>query len=58
VHYSNVGSTKAGISYEAPKVDFKAVMKKVHSVIKSMEPHDSVERYESLGVKVEIGSAV
>jgi pyruvate/2-oxoglutarate dehydrogenase complex dihydrolipoamide dehydrogenase (E3) component/uncharacterized membrane protein YdjX (TVP38/TMEM64 family) len=50
-------SQNAGISYEAPKVDFKAVMEKVHSVIKSIEPHDSVERYESLGVKVEIGSA-
>ncbi|MFA3789912.1 FAD-dependent oxidoreductase [Aliiglaciecola sp. SL4] len=50
-------SQNAGVTYEAPKVDFKAVMNKVHSVIKSIEPHDSVERYESLGVNVAIGDA-
>jgi pyruvate/2-oxoglutarate dehydrogenase complex dihydrolipoamide dehydrogenase (E3) component/uncharacterized membrane protein YdjX (TVP38/TMEM64 family) len=50
-------SQNAGVTYDAPKVDFKAVMKKVHSVIAAIEPHDSVERYESLGVKVEIGNA-
>jgi len=50
-------SQNAGVSYDAPKIDFKAVMNKVHSVIKSIEPHDSVERYESLGVNVAIGNA-
>tara|TARA_R110000744_G_scaffold2953_7_gene11744 strand:- start:8720 stop:10861 length:2142 start_codon:yes stop_codon:yes gene_type:complete len=50
-------SQNAGVAYDAPKIDFKAVMNKVHSVIKSIEPHDSVERYESLGVNVAIGSA-
>ncbi|MGY0591589.1 MAG: FAD-dependent oxidoreductase [Paraglaciecola chathamensis] len=50
-------SQNAGVTYEAPKIDFKAVMNKVHSVIKSIEPHDSVERYESLGVNVSIGNA-
>ncbi|MEP4892521.1 MAG: FAD-dependent oxidoreductase [Aliiglaciecola sp.] len=50
-------SQNAGVTYDAPKVDFKAVMNKVHSVIKSIEPHDSVERYESLGVNVAIGEA-
>ncbi|GGZ75791.1 FAD-dependent oxidoreductase [Paraglaciecola chathamensis] len=50
-------SQNAGVTYEAPKIDFKAVMSKVHSVIKSIEPHDSVERYESLGVNVSIGNA-
>ncbi|MAD15526.1 MAG: pyridine nucleotide-disulfide oxidoreductase [Alteromonadaceae bacterium] len=50
-------SQNAGVTYDAPKIDFKAVMNKVHSVIKSIEPHDSVERYESLGVNVVIGSA-
>ncbi|GAA6185833.1 FAD-dependent oxidoreductase [Aliiglaciecola sp. 2_MG-2023] len=50
-------SQNAGVTYDAPKVDFKAVMNKVHSVIKSIEPHDSVERYESLGVNVAIGNA-
>jgi pyruvate/2-oxoglutarate dehydrogenase complex dihydrolipoamide dehydrogenase (E3) component/uncharacterized membrane protein YdjX (TVP38/TMEM64 family) len=50
-------SQKAGVNYEAPTIDFPTVMNKVHSVIKAIEPHDSVERYESLGVKVAIGSA-
>lgn len=54
VHHT---SQNAGVTYEAPKIDFAAVMNKVHNVIKSIEPHDSVERYESLGVKVAIGSA-
>jgi pyruvate/2-oxoglutarate dehydrogenase complex dihydrolipoamide dehydrogenase (E3) component len=50
-------SANAGVNYQAPKVDFKAVMSQVHSVIKTIEPHDSIERYESLGVKVVTGSA-
>jgi pyruvate/2-oxoglutarate dehydrogenase complex dihydrolipoamide dehydrogenase (E3) component/uncharacterized membrane protein YdjX (TVP38/TMEM64 family) len=50
-------STNAGVNYQAPEVDFKAVMNQVHSVIKTIEPHDSIERYESLGVKVVTGSA-
>jgi len=50
-------SANAGVSYQAPEVDFKAVMNQVHSVIKTIEPHDSIERYESLGVKVLTGSA-
>ncbi|MFT4788650.1 MAG: pyruvate/2-oxoglutarate dehydrogenase complex dihydrolipoamide dehydrogenase (E3) component [Paraglaciecola sp.] len=54
VHHS---SQNAGVTYQAPKIDFAAVMNKVHNVIKSIEPHDSVERYESLGVKVAIGTA-
>lgn len=54
VHHT---SHRAGVNYPAPNIDFGAVMEKVHSVIKSIEPHDSVERYESLGVDVKIGSA-
>jgi len=50
-------SKQAGVNYAAPEIDFSAVMGKVHSVIKAIEPHDSVERYESLGVNVAIGSA-
>ena len=50
-------SANAGVNYQAPEVDFKAVMNQVHSVIKTIEPHDSIERYESLGVKVVTGSA-
>ena len=39
-------------------VDFPAVMKRVHTVIKEIEPHDSIERYTSLGVEVFQGHAV
>lgn len=54
VHHT---SQNVGVNYDAPKIDFAAVMDRVHSVIKAIEPHDSVERYESLGVNVVTGSA-
>ncbi len=41
-----------GVRYAAPKVDFGLVHKHVHDVIDSIAPHDSVERFEALGVKV------
>lgn len=41
-----------GIESSAPAIDFAAVMKHVHSVIAEIAPHDSVERFEGLGVKV------
>ncbi|MBP6276631.1 MAG: FAD-dependent oxidoreductase [Limnohabitans sp.] len=41
-----------GLSDTAPSFSFKAVMQRVHDVIKAIEPHDSVERYTSLGVEV------
>ena len=40
------------------KIDFSAVMARVQGVIKTIEPHDSVERFTSLGVEVELGDAV
>jgi len=36
---------------------FEDVMERVQRVIRQIEPHDSVERFESLGVDVEIGEA-
>mgnify|MGYP003974941085 FL=1 len=39
------------------KYDFSKVMDRVHSVIKKIEPHDSVERYSDLGVNVYEGEA-
>ena len=39
------------------EVDFAAVMNRVHNIIKTIEPHDSVERYTSLGVDCEQGEA-
>jgi len=38
-------------------VTFPAVMQRVQNVIKAIEPHDSVERYEGMGVQCEQGSA-
>jgi len=47
-----------GIEGAQGKIDFSAVMARVHGVIKTIEPHDSVERFTSLGVEVELGDAV
>ncbi len=43
---------KYGLSDTALSFSFKAVMQRVHDVIKAIEPHDSVERYTGLGVEV------
>ena len=43
---------KYGLSDTAASFSFKAVMQRVHDVIKAIEPHDSVERYTGLGVEV------
>ena len=39
------------------QVDFAAVMERVQSVIQTIEPHDSVERFTSLGVECVQGEA-
>ncbi len=41
-----------GLADTAPTFRFKAVMDRVHAVIKAIEPHDSIERYTGLGVEV------
>ena len=46
-----------GVEPVTPNVDFSAAMAHVHDVIKGIEPHDSVERFEGLGVKVILGAA-
>lgn len=44
--------------YEAKaQINFSQIMARVHKKIKSIEPHDSVERYEALGVKCFLGQA-
>jgi pyruvate/2-oxoglutarate dehydrogenase complex dihydrolipoamide dehydrogenase (E3) component/uncharacterized membrane protein YdjX (TVP38/TMEM64 family) len=43
---------KYGLSDTTPSFSFKAVMQRVHEVIKAIEPHDSVARYTGLGVEV------
>ena len=41
-----------GVTAGEPQVDFAKVMGRVHQAISAIEPHDSVERYRSLGVEV------
>jgi len=50
-------SEHLGINIDNVNVDFAKVMQQVQNVIKTIEPHDSVERYTELGVNVEIGEA-
>ncbi|WP_293747333.1 FAD-dependent oxidoreductase [Limnohabitans sp. Rim8] len=45
-------ASKYGLSDAAPSFSFKAVMQRVHDVIKAIAPHDSIERYTGLGVEV------
>ena len=46
-----------GISKLTAEYNFSDVMERIQAVIKSIAPHDSVERYESLGVNVIEGNA-
>ena len=46
-----------GVTYAPPSVDFTAVNRHVQDVITAIEPNDSVERFEGLGVKVIKGTA-
>ena len=48
----SLGMTQAQVDYE-----FANVMARVHRVIKTVEPHDSIERYMQLGVEVIEGQA-
>lgn len=55
-HYYKNGS-HYGLEDGEPVFSFKKVMQRVHAVIAEVEPHDSVERYTSLGVEVIKGYA-
>ena len=46
-----------GLKAAEPDVPFPSVMKRIHSIIKTIEPHDSVERFTGLGVDCVQGSA-
>ncbi|MDO1585664.1 dihydrolipoyl dehydrogenase family protein [Rhizobium oryzicola] len=50
-------AVRYGLEPVEPKVLFSSVMERVHNVIAEIEPHDSVERYTSLGVEVLQGYA-
>ncbi|UTW05171.1 FAD-dependent oxidoreductase [Amphritea atlantica] len=46
-----------GIRKAAVEYDFAEIMERVQRVIKTIEPHDSIARYESLGVDCVTGDA-
>lgn len=50
-------SREFGIATAQAEFDFGAVMERVQSVIRTVEPHDSVARYTGLGVEVIEGAA-
>lgn len=50
-HHARTGSP-FGVHAEGVSVDFQRVHDHVHEVIAAIAPHDSVERFESLGVTV------
>lgn len=55
---AQIARSKAlGIPEANAKVDFAAVMERVQRVVRTVEPHDSVERYTGLGVECFDGSA-
>lgn len=56
LHYMKNGE-HYGLETQKPTFSFKKVMARVHRVIATIEPHDSVERYTELGVEVLKGYA-
>jgi pyruvate/2-oxoglutarate dehydrogenase complex dihydrolipoamide dehydrogenase (E3) component/uncharacterized membrane protein YdjX (TVP38/TMEM64 family) len=50
-------ASKYGIRSASAEFDFADVMERVQRVIRAIEPHDSVERYASLGVECLQGEA-
>ncbi|MFZ2169386.1 MAG: VTT domain-containing protein, partial [Methylococcaceae bacterium] len=50
-------SAEYGIKKAEAEFDFADVMERVQSIIKTVEPHDSVQRYSDLGVEVIEGEA-
>ncbi|WP_300338210.1 bifunctional TVP38/TMEM64 family protein/FAD-dependent oxidoreductase [Accumulibacter sp.] len=50
-------SQEFGIRDAKAEFDFAEVMERVQRIIKTVEPHDSIERYTGLGVEVIEGSA-
>ena len=50
-------SADYGIASASSTLDFAQVMERIQSVVRTIEPHDSVARYTELGVDVAIGQA-
>ncbi len=56
VAHTMVHADKFAIPGHKPSTDISAVMERVAGVIKSIEPHDSPERFRELGVDVILGA--
>jgi len=52
------GAERFGINPVEPEFEFSRIMQRVREIITTIEPHDSVERYTSLGVECIQGKAV
>lgn len=50
-------ASKFGLQEVAPEVDFEQVMGRVQSIVATIEPHDSIERFTGLGVECVTGDA-
>ena len=50
-------SREFGVKQADAEFDFAEVMERVQRVIRQIEPHDSIERYNGLGVDIVIGEA-
>ncbi|MCF6344214.1 MAG: FAD-dependent oxidoreductase [Devosiaceae bacterium] len=50
--YEGVNAEKFGVIFEKPKIDYTKVQAHISEIIAQIAPHDSVERFEGLGVKV------
>lgn len=46
-----------GLDSRQPRFSFRKVMQRIHDIIRTIEPHDSVERFTKLGVDVLQGYA-
>jgi pyruvate/2-oxoglutarate dehydrogenase complex dihydrolipoamide dehydrogenase (E3) component len=58
VYHQIKNSTKYGLPrVDIPPVDFRNVRERIRSVIETIQKHDSVERFCSLGAQVEFGTA-
>lgn len=58
IAHDNKKSHQRGLLCGEPAdIDFKRIMAHVHDSIKAIEPHDSIERYEGMGVSCATGQA-
>jgi pyruvate/2-oxoglutarate dehydrogenase complex dihydrolipoamide dehydrogenase (E3) component/uncharacterized membrane protein YdjX (TVP38/TMEM64 family) len=57
VHENKKGHNTGLLRGKPASIDFNKVMSHVHGSIKAIEPHDSIERYESFGVSCATGQA-